>query len=111
MLSIPSTSNATTCSTTAISNTHSHSTACKPFPNPNNKVTQPTYNAEIQNFQTNILDPNDIHLGSERVFQRIYSLAPIEEQHPKEEYSEETIEAWTTFDGEQPLEPRIEEFI
>lgn len=68
-------------------------------------MPQPPYNAEMKNLQKDPLDLNGIHLGSRRVSQKRDSPDFIKEQHPKEEYIEESC---TTFDGEQPLEPEID---
>jgi len=57
------------------------------------------------------LDPNNFHLILGRVLQRRDSIAFMEEKHPKEEDRDKTQKPRITFNGEQPLEFEIEEFL
>jgi hypothetical protein len=50
---------------------------CTTHSKPNNKVAQPTYNVELQNFPTYMITPldlNDIHLRSGKVFRQYYPI-------------------------------------
>jgi len=80
-----------------------------PFPNPHIEVAHPTYNAEVQHFQTSSLEFNGIHLNSGRVLQKRYYLDVIEGPHREEEHTNEKIkEPWAALDEEQTLKSEIE---
>jgi len=58
-----------------------------PFPNPHIEVAQPTYNVEVQHFQTTPLELNGIRHSLRRVLQKRDYIGIIEEPHLEEEDS------------------------
>ena len=80
-----------------------------PFPNPHIELAQPTYNVEVQHFQTSPLELNGIHHSSGRVLQKRDYLDIIEGSHPEEEDSnEKTKESWAALDEEKTSKLEIE---
>ncbi len=80
-----------------------------PFPNPCIEVAQPTYNAEVQHFQTSPLEINGIHHSSGGLLQNRYYLDIIEGPHPKEKDSNENKKgSWAAFDEDQTTKSEID---